>query len=271
MNRLAIADLAATLASHGESLAKSQRRVSSETIMNYWTAFRTRHQQWHKSMAGYRTAKNSGEFPQLHRWWEENEGVLDDILVSELLTRVIATLGSVTEATHVGECNDRLAAVTHGVFHSQLEASYRVGQILLEATGAPLAMTVRLNRLRLGVERWSDWLVARVSIDPQLHIDYCVDRQRAHTFRMELRECANDRDRSMTGWLMIASMRDMIHRRTSAVEGLEDANAQLLSASLALFRPDLFDDYGIPKSNWLMGLGIEWPGPKAPAHPVFGV
>ncbi|WP_143543797.1 hypothetical protein [Rhodopirellula sp. MGV] len=271
MNRLAIADLAATLACHGDSIAKSQRRVSSETIMQYWTAFRTRHQEWHKVMAGYRTAKNSGDFPTLHQWWDENEGVLDDIIISEMLTRVVATLGSVCESSLLFDCNERLAAVTHGVFHSQIEASYRIGQILLEATAAPLAMIVRLNRLRLGVERWADWLVARVTINPDLPIDYCVNRQRAQAFRTELRECGTERHRTMTSWLMIASMREMLQRRVSYGNGLETENSGVISSALALFRPDLFDDYGIPKSQWLMGLGIEWPGPKAPAHPVFGV
>ncbi len=269
MNRLALADLAASLASHGDSLAISQHEVSAETIMNYWSAFRTRHEQWHRVMAGYRDAKNSGSFPSLHRWWDEYEGVLDDILVSELLTRVVATLGSVCERTMIDEGNDRVAAVTHGVFHSQLDASYRVGQILLEATAAPVAMIVRLNRLRHGVQRWSDWLVARVTTSPDAHIDYCVDQHRAQAFRAELRDSGDSRFRTMTSWLMNASMREMIQRRSSATPGLEDHNKAVIAAALGLFRSDLFDDYGVPKSHWLMSLGVDWPNNSTPAHPVF--
>jgi hypothetical protein len=254
MHCVTLADLAATLSQHGPSLLERRPRIPAETILKYWTASRARHELWHRVMARYRLAKNSGDFGSLHDWWGEHLGVLEEVLVSELLARVVATIG-VETATAPGasthECHESLASVTHGVFLAQMEASNRVAQIILESTGGRVQETVRLNRLRYGVQRWADWLIGRVSVNLDAPFEYSIDRERAKTFREEVRESAGSTRRDTTTWLMNAAMRDMLVRRTSENAALASANYEVASSALALFRPELFDDYGVPKSAWL--------------------
>ncbi|MDV6033317.1 MAG: hypothetical protein F9B45_25170 [Phycisphaera sp. RhM] len=257
MHCVTLADLAATLSQHGPSLLELRPRVPSATIMRYWTASRSRHELWHRVMSRYRDAKNAGNYGRLADWWSEHRVVLEEILVSELLTRVVAAIGAETAATDGAEnheSHESLAAVTHGIYLGQIEASNRVAQIILESCGARVEDTVRLNRLRYGVERWTDWLIGRVSVHRDRSFQYSIDAERSKTFYDEVREGASCTHRDTTTWLMNAAMREMLVRRTSEKSALAHANHEVASSALALFRPELFDDYGVPKSVWLHRL-----------------
>ena len=225
--------------------------------MRYWTASRSRHELWHRVMGRYRDAKNSGSYAALADWWSQHLVVLEEVLVSELLARVVAAIGAETVSspgTILHDSHDSLAVVTHGVYLGQIEATNRVAQIILESAGARVQDTVRLNRLRYGVERWADWLIGRVSVNLDRSFDYCIDEERARTFCQEVRESVSSSHRDTTTWLMNAAMRDMLVRRTSESSALGHANHEVASAALSLFRPELFDDHGVPKSLWLHRL-----------------
>ncbi|MCO8122521.1 hypothetical protein NHH03_12300 [Stieleria sp. TO1_6] len=212
-------------------------------------------------MARYRGAHNAGQSRSLREWWIEHSVVLEEILVSELLVRVVAAISNEilrmadpTDDKSVRSSHESLAAVTHGVFLSQTEASNRVAQLILEGHGARVQDTVRLNRLRYGVERWTDWLIGRISLDANRSFEYCIDLERAQSFHTEVRQRSADLEPDITTRLMRAAMRDMLTRRTSSESALPHANQQVASSALALFRPELFDDYGVPKSLWLRRL-----------------
>ncbi len=119
--------------------------------------------------------------------------------------------------------------------------------MLLESCGAGTQHVVRLNRLRYGVERWTDWLIGRVNLSTDRTFEYCIDQSRARTFCEEVRETTSTALGDTTTWLMNAAMREMLVRRTSEAAGLPDANHQVGTAALALFRPELFDSHGVPR------------------------
>lgn len=258
MHCVTLADLASTLSQHGPSLLELRPHIPAETIMGYWTASRSRHELWHRALARYRDANASGDARQTREWWTEHEVLLEEIIVSELLTRVIAAIGAESIVSECGEDStenhESLAAVTHGIYLSQLEASNRVANLILDANGARVQCIVRLNRLRYGVERWTDWLIGRVTVNLTRGYDYCIDIERAKTFCQEVRENVESSHDDTTTWLMNAAMRDMLVRRTSETTALPQANHQVASAALSLFRPELFDGDGIPKSLWLRRL-----------------
>ncbi len=256
MHVVTLADLASTLAKYGPNLLSIRKTLAADAILKYWTASRNRHELWHRAMRRHRDAKNSLDLRELHRWWDEHVVLLEEILVSELLARVVAAIGSENF-----RCEDdpedhaeSFAAITHGVFLAQMEASNRVHQIILEVAGAPVSHRVRLNRLRYGVQRWVDWLIGRVSVQAPRGFAYCIEQDRARTFSEEVRENASNESNDLTTWLMNAAMRDMLVRRTSPISALPQANQEVATAVLMLFRPDLFDDYGVPKSLWLQRL-----------------
>ena len=259
MHCVSLADLAATLSQNGPSLLTIRPCVSSSAVLRYWTASRSRYELWHRVMARYRDAKNNGNYRELGNWWIEHRVVLEEILVSELLARVVAAIGAEAAADDAksDDKHDSLAAVTHGVYLSQIEASNRVAQIILESAGARVEDTVRLNRLRYGVERWTDWLIGRVSVDRDRSFEYSIDAERSKAFCDEIHESAASAHRDTATWLMNSAMREMLVRRTSESCAFPQANHEVATSALALVRPELFDDYGVPKSVWLHRLQNE--------------
>ncbi|MEL6108478.1 MAG: hypothetical protein AAFU85_20835 [Planctomycetota bacterium] len=254
MHAVALADLAATLSQFGPSFLVARPEVPSETTLRYWVASRSRQEAWHRAISKHRDATRSGDSKQIADWWKDNLAVLEEILISELLARVVAAIVGDGADESLEQDHQSLAAITHGVFISQLEASNRVSKLLLDGRGNSVQDTARLNRLRYGVERWTDWLIGRASVNLNRGLKFAISRDRADAFRRELRENTRSITNDPTTWLMNVAMREMLVRRTSDKAASPEANYQVASAALALFRPELFDDFGVPKSVWLRQL-----------------
>ncbi|MEM6471947.1 MAG: hypothetical protein AAF802_20475 [Planctomycetota bacterium] len=257
MHCVILAELAAFFAQQGPSLRQSQSAADGEILMRYWTANRVRHEKWHRLMTAFRVATHEQDFKTLRAWWSEDGLVLEEIVVSELLSRVVAAIGASQASSSSREPTEQevnFDAVVRGVHQAQLEASHRAHQIILDASGATTSDIVRLNRLRHGAERWTDWLVGRAGGDLVATKDFCIDFNRATQFRDEVREGIHRTDQDITTWLMNASMREMLIRRTSDGVIFPDENRHVAESAIGLFRPELFDDFGVPKSLWLQRL-----------------
>ena len=81
---------------------------------------------------------------------------MEEVLVSEILARVVAALGAGIDERSADE---EISPVTHAILLNHLEASNRVHQIILKARGAAVTKAERLNRVRQGIESWTDVLI----------------------------------------------------------------------------------------------------------------
>jgi hypothetical protein len=204
-------------------------------------------------MTRYRNAEQSGDFAALRNWWRDHVVVMEEVLVTEMLTRVIAALALGIEAESEA---DEVAPVTHAVYLTHLEARNRVQQIMLFGRGNSVQDAVRLNRLRQGVERWTDAMIGRMSVGGTEAIQYAIDRPRAAEFAQEMRCYGHGAARNTAAWLMNASMHDTLSRRTSEQAALPEANRAVARSVMLMLRPDLFDSVGVLKSLWLHRLQI---------------
>lgn len=268
MHCVTLADLAAMLSHHGPTLLIRRTPVSDDTLVEYWTASRNRFEHWNRSIAMFRDADRSGDWALLSRQWSEQLIVLEEILVTEILTRVVAALGSCIDdqakrddSQWNSDCPkrtaERISPITHGVFLSHLEISNRVHQMILARRGCHVQHMVRLNRLRRGVQRWNDLLIGRLSLQSPRQFSYSFETDRARTFSEEIRDCGHDVHRETTSWLMNAAMRDTLMRRTSETAASPEANQDVASSVLRIFRPELFDSLGFPKSMWLHRMELD--------------
>jgi len=254
MHCVHLADIAALVSQHGPAILYRRASVPPEAITRYWVVSRARLELWHHAMARYRSAETSGEYQQLRQWWEEHLILLEEILVSQLLTRVIASLASSLDANHSSQ---ELTPITHAIYLSHLEATNRVHNLMLRGRGIGAQDVVKLNRLRQGVERWTDVLLGRLHLQPCGTIRYAIDPNRAKTYAAENRAYGHDKTRSMVSWLMNASMREMLLHRTSPQTALPHANRAVASSIVLLLRPDLFDSVGTLRSLWLHRMQID--------------
>ena len=94
MHCVYLTDIAAILSEHGPSILSRGEAVPPDAVTRYWVASRNRFELWHQAMSRYRIAEASGEYQLLRAWWGDYFGVLEEVLVSQMLTRVIASIAA---------------------------------------------------------------------------------------------------------------------------------------------------------------------------------
>ncbi|MEM8671490.1 MAG: hypothetical protein AAGG48_28480 [Planctomycetota bacterium] len=270
------ADLAALISHHGPAMIKRQPEIPSHALTDYWSTSRSRFELWHQLLGRYREYEKSGNSDRLKRWWKEHSVVLEEVLVTEMLTRVVAAIACGLESESTSK---EVSPVTQAVQTSHLEVRNRVQQVMLFGRGNSVHDVVRLNRLRQGVERWTDAMVGRMSSEHPAMMQYAIDPNRAAEYADEMRAYGEGAAKNTAAWLMNAAMHDVIRRRTSNLAALPKSNRQVAQSVMKLLRPELFDDTGVMKSLWLQRFELgneltdqfmktEQPHEKSEALPV---
>ena len=254
MHCVLLADLAALVSQHGPAILYRHDSISPEALTHYWTSSRGRFDLWHQTMARYKRAQATTDWIALRRWWREHVVVLEEVLVSEMLTRVIA---SIAAGLDDAAGRDEISPVTHAVYLTHLDARNRVQQLMLDGRGCSVPDAVRLNRLRKGVERWTDAMIGRMSVRNPRLVHYSVDPSRAAAHAEEMRAYGQAAARETAVWLMNAAMHDTLVQRTSANTALPQANRSIANSIMLMLRPDLFDSVGSLKSLWLHRMQID--------------
>jgi hypothetical protein len=252
MHSVLIADLAALASQHGPAIVRGHDEVPPEAVSEYWTCSRSRMDLWYQALTRFRSARRSGNSVAMRGWWQDHLVVLEEVLVSDMLTRVVAALAVGLDESEKDK--DEVSPVTHSIHLSHLEASNRVQKVMIDGRGSTVQDAVRLNRLRTAVERWTDVLIGRMSFQSPTTIQYAFDKARAREFADEARAYPNGPARDTASWLMNAAMHDMLRRRTSPQAALPEANRAVASSVMLMLRPDRFDSVGVLKSLWLNRL-----------------
>ncbi len=81
-----LSDLAALVAVHGEQLVVADAATMDHALAAYWKASRCRLDRWCRSLALLTKHDERGE------WTQIEIGTVEEILVSEILSRVVAAL-----------------------------------------------------------------------------------------------------------------------------------------------------------------------------------
>ena len=248
MHSILLADLAALVAQHGPAILYRSESIPNEALAGYWASTRNRFDLWHQAMARYQRALSTGNAVAMRRWWRDHLVLLEEVLVSEILTRVVAALGGEMDLIRA---QSEMAPVTDAVHRNHIEARARVQAVMLNGSGCSVPDAVRLNRLRRGVERWIDVLIGRMSVADSIRVQYAVGPERAQCYAEEVRDCGLGATRETANWLMNAALHDMLSRRTGPRAALPRSNRQVADSVLSMLRPELFDGIGTLKSLWL--------------------
>lgn len=248
MHSVHLADLAAVLSQQGPAILYRREIIPAEAVSRYWTSSRTRFELWHRALARYQRAETAGNWIEMRQWWRDHTGVLEEIFVSELLTRVVAALAAGLDHER-GE--DELSPITHAIYLSHLETSNRVQRMMLFGRGGSVQTAVRLNRLRKGVQRWTDALLGQLWSSVPEEICYAIDPNRARSCASDARGEIGSETQETANWLLAAAMHDTLSRRCHSTASLPQANRSVGDSVMLMMRPELFDSVGTLKSMWL--------------------
>jgi len=270
MHCIALAELASLLAHQAPAIFRLRPAIPADSLTRYWIQSRHRLDQWHHGLAGYTSLENAGRPLAMQAWWDDHAPMLEEIIVSESLTRVFAAIGFGIDLAR----NQReVEPVTHSVYLSHLEARNRVLQLLLFGRGGSVMQAMSLNRLRRASERWTDRLLAPiVSIHANASC-YAVDPQRAIAYSNEWTEDNHTETQAMFAWLSQAAMRATLAARTGTLAALPIANREVSQSIIACLQHECFDSLGLLKSLSSIRftdqpLGDRQPDPSRPLFPA---
>lgn len=240
-----LAELGSWIALHADHFIYCEYHQPSLTATNYWTASKARLQRWDAALK--RFEQDFANCERVHDPWPALEMVVQEILISELLTRVWSATVIIHDWYHQ---QDAMYGPTHSVHVAHLEAKTRAIRILLQARPRNEFVFDRLNRLRRRVERWTDMFLGQLPNAEKVSI-FGFDRNRVFDFNREqdnefLSEIAI-RQRVLAASFSIDVVRDQTPCCVNP-----DLNRELAAGILDFFTADRFDSNSMPKSiRWI--------------------
>lgn len=250
MHCIELARIAAIIAAQGPILVARGATVPAEATVQYWSASRQRFELWNRGLGRLHEVLKAGRSLAARDWWHEHLAMLEEILISETLTRVLAAVGAALDGAH----NDGdVEPITQSVFLTHLQVRNHVLRLLLFGRGGSVEQSLQLNRLRRCVELWTDRLLGCLILEHPEARRYTHDVTRANAFAAVLAPQSPRADMALRNGLPAAlgmSLASMCDSR----ETLPQANRELCSAALACLHPDRFDSLGLLKSDWMQRL-----------------
>jgi len=248
MHASLLAELGSWVATYSANLVFCEKEQPMLVGTHYWMASQKRAERWMRALKMFdQDFKN----PRVrHDPWPALEIVVQEILLSELLTRVWSA--AVTTYDHYRE-SDELFGLAHSVHIRNQEAKNRALRILLHGQATNESAFDRLNALRRRIERWTDLFLSQLP-DPELVSVFAFNGDRVKDFSRENREQTSEQFK-MKQRVIAASFSTDLIRGVCVNPANPELNREIASGVLACFPADRFDSFGIPKS--LHGLWLE--------------
>jgi hypothetical protein len=245
MHAITLAELASTFVGVAATLLKQRLLPTHEAAQALWTLHRSRCDEWNYRLASHREAMNRTGTSARSKKWHEVMPVLQEILLTEPLTRTLACFASHLEDLQL---SDEFSPLLHSNLVSHIEARHRCLNLIVFGQGLSVESSVRLNRLRRHLETYSDQLLAVLPNTPTVEA-YCFDARAIFITRREMSRTADSLDGR---WLQLhlQSLERQLWQNLQSDIDWRAANGRLnhrMSQSvLALLPTPLFDGFGIP-------------------------
>ena len=195
-------ELAALVAIHAPPFIRGAASPPAAMLEQYWTASRCRLDRWTRLLR-----RLSDAIAQLPRpatlAWPRVRPVLEEILASELLTRLWT---AATVAYDNSRDEEELGAVTRSIYTGHLEVRRRLLALLADSQTFEEVQAATLNQLRRRVERWTDMLLAHLARDVDVS-SFAFEPDRTAEFASDLDHEAVNAQPHFTCQLMLSSLR----------------------------------------------------------------
>ena len=250
MHAKQLVELASLVTTESPVLVRGTRQLPSTALEEYWVASKCRMQQWTTAIATFRdeTKWASKECQSLK--WLANRHIFEEIIVSEVLTRVWgSTLVAIDDTLRTQD----YAPIARSVFVSHLEARNRVLRLLTSESLIDRFHSKKIDRLRQQAERWTDLLLSYQAHDCDVS-EFAFDILRVEDFSSDHRcrrlELPWQTDLQPLVTLAVRRWLDGI--QTDAYQSR--LNAQIGQSVLGCIDPRLFLETGKLSSIWQLRL-----------------
>ncbi len=254
MHSIELTSLAATFVRTAESQLALGTAVDKRAAESYWLAARYRHEFWSGRLADHRAAIQRPGISHRHACWQEILPVLQEVLISEPLTRCLAYQAKILEEFGIDQ---DLAGLASSALGAHLESRHRCLHLIVFGTGLSPELAVALNRLRRLMEHFNDQLLILLRPIDGLPT-YAFDCQ---TTAISQRQLGLARTSAFLRSLHTCVLRSWLASTCSREYGLsaKPANPRLNTlmsrAVLQMLPHELFDSFGLPRSRETLRAG----------------
>lgn len=242
-----LVELAALAAYHGNAFLSSGASMSRSGIESYWLGSRNRLDAWAVDMKRLEQLNSEraeqGHFDVDESMWSSFASLNEEIMVSEVLTRVWTTLGcALDQRTETNEAEP----FVRSVFTGHLEARHRIMRLGFEKMNFSPVQARKADKARRHAERWTDILLGYLRSTCKTD-EFAFEPDRVVDFSASL--CGHHAPELAQSLLMV-SLRSTF--RTGFIDRCPNPgyNQQIAAAVLACYGPDVFDSIGIFKTLW---------------------
>ena len=235
------AEIAAWVAVNSAAFIASPKDIDGMLAEHYWTNSKARVSRWNAALKIF-----SQDFVNPspdHNPWPAFEIIVEEIFLSEMLTRVWSTFLVSLDLKHGKE---EFSGLAFSIFISHLEAKNRVLRMLLSNQGKYEAAFDRLNQLRRQVEKWTDLFLA-MAPNQAVAQKFAFDKKRLVDFAHE-RGYYNDDQSTQQNQILINSMSRGFTTNFGKWSANPELNRRIIDGVLACIDQDTFDSHGLPKS-----------------------
>ena len=236
-------EMAAVLVDHGLAVANRMDRLSESSAEAYWTASKCRIERWAETLQQFRKSR---EKRSARTSWLALRPWFDEILVSEILTRVWAAFAVVAERD---ETDKRIEPIARSVYVGHLEARQRLLRYLVDEHELDNRQANALDRIRRNTERWNDMLLGYLMVEHDVS-DFAFDAERVRDFAEGAEQEAADGNDVHTWSLLKTSLASAFGPDKTSVLPNSDLNQEILYGVFSTFGPDFYDAIGSFSSLW---------------------
>jgi hypothetical protein len=261
MHSLELCDLAAVFAGISSDMIALGCVPDRVAGQKYWLESRFRHDFWNSKLAAHRQNLQYLNVTHRKRSWLQVMPVIEEVLLSEPLTRCIAYHGRLLADRQI---DSDLAALSQSVLTSHIEARHRCLHLIVFGEGLAVEHSTRLNQLRRTLEGFNDSILSfLLPIDPPDSYSFdSVSIHHAQTNREKPVSHLMNAKLLQLSSLRIA-FRLAIARRLGTVAASQNSNRKIHEATVRFFPPSLFDGLGLPLTTQTAALRAESPESSA--------
>jgi hypothetical protein len=173
--------LAAIVVGQADRPWLDETAISEHSLQGYWAASRQRQEQWERDLRVFRTAREKGGGGGARNAWHLLRPVLDEILLSEILTRVMGAV--LTQRDRLAERRPpptppACRPIVRAVFLRHLGARENVLDLMQSLSAVSPAEAMSLHRLRRRCDQWTDLLLSPLVASGDVW-EYAIHLERA--------------------------------------------------------------------------------------------
>jgi hypothetical protein len=246
MHATQLVELAVFLATDAPAFTLAEAPFSTASLHQYWSASKHRHDQWAQAFRRVSPAKSAAVKETSPAASDSLRGVVEEILLSEVLTRVWTATAALHDAHHE---TDSVTPIARSIFLGHQEARRDALRAILSGVGLQPREVRRLNILRQKCERWTDLLLAHAGYDGD-ELGVAFDQDRVHEFSDQLVHdaCSGLSETAIS--LTKASLRVAIRRGVLPTSINPTLNRQIAGGILACLPGHAIDSTGEFQSLW---------------------